>query len=266
MERWTEVGREIMQGVDEGCGKLDRSILLIHDRVLFRQADSMSSVSRGSDLELAQALEDFLLVHADRLGGVLLEDLWPDNVLTKFRRRLCSGVVVYRHTALPYLGCVSADTDAAARLVIDYAKKMRFERLTILPGVRGYMPSEEMVAALRRAASSRFPRPRVFAMHAAPGRRDFLADLRKQRKRTLVVGIEDNIAAAALESIREMGIDMPEQVGLVSTMGTRIASDRSITIIGANFRRIGEEAAVIAASGQPKQIAIPPVFLPGCTA
>jgi len=266
LERWTEVGREIMQGVDQGCGKLERAILLVHDRVLFRQTDPMGPVSLGQEQELQGALEDFLTVYSERIGGVILDELWPDHVLAKFQRRLRSGVVVYRRSSISKLGCVSADAGAAARLVIGHAKKNGFERLAILKGVRGYLPSEEMASSLRKSAAGQFPPPQVFEMHTLTAMGKLLASLRKERRRMLVVGTEDNVTVAALESIRNSGFDMPGKVGLVSTMGTRIASERSITIFGFDFRRIGEEAATMAVGGQAKHIAIPPVVVPGCTA
>ncbi|MEI8309340.1 MAG: hypothetical protein WCH98_01150, partial [Verrucomicrobiota bacterium] len=119
LERWTEVGREIMLGVDDACGELERAMLLVHDRVLFRQADPTAPTAIGSDAELRQTMEDFLRVHSERIGGLILDELWPDRVLAKFKKDLRSGVVVYRRTKLPFLGCVSADVDGAARLVVD---------------------------------------------------------------------------------------------------------------------------------------------------
>ena len=53
LERWTEVGRLTMQGVDEACGAMDRALLLVHDRAFYRQAEATSPTKTGSDAALA---------------------------------------------------------------------------------------------------------------------------------------------------------------------------------------------------------------------
>lgn len=266
LARWTEVGREIMQGVDEGCGALDRAMLLVHDRVLFQQADPTGPASTGADSELQQALEDFLLVHSGRIGGVILEELWPDRVLSKFRKRLQTGVVLYRNTRLSFLGCVSADTDAAAELAVDHAGRNGYERMAVLLPAFGYQPSEDMAEALRRASLGRFPQPQVFLAGGRGWIEKLVASMKRQRRRVLLVGTEDNAAVAALAAMREAGVDVPGRVGLLSSMGSRIASDQSITIAGFDFRKMGEHAANMAVSGALEHIRVPPVVVPGATA
>jgi len=266
LERWTEVGRAIMQGVDEACGDSERAMLLMHDRVLFRQADATAPTAIGSDGELHRTMEDFLRVHSERIGGMILDELWPDRVLAKFRGALCSGVMVYRRTKLPFLGCVSADADGAARLVLDHAKRGRFKKISILMPFRGYQPSDEMAEALLHAAEGSFPRPAVVFMDSIRARRAMVGALRTQDGRRLLVATEDNAAVSALDELGKAGIDVPSRAGLLSTMGSRIAADRSITMAGFDFRLMGAEAARMAIGGTLRQITLPPVFCPGCTA
>lgn len=265
LERWTEVGREMMQGVDAGCGELDRAILLVHDQFLFRQTEPTGPASIGADRELHGAIEDFLLVHSERIGGVVLDELWPDRVLAGFQTRLRSGVVIYRRTKLPFLGSVSADVTGAASLVMDHARRQGFDRLALLMPAYAYQPSEEMAAALRLAARRHFPKPQVFTMDSEGARRKLIADLKRQRRRTLLVVTEDNAATEALEAMRKAGIDVPGWIGLLSTMGSRIASDRSITIAGFDFRKMGEQAARMAVSGDLRRVTLPPTFISGAT-
>lgn len=266
LERWTEVGREIMQGVDEACGDSERAMLLVHDRVLFRQADPGAPTAIGSDDELRQTMEDFLRVHAERIGGVILDELWPDRVLAKFKKEIRSGVLVYRRTRLPFLGCVSADVDGAARLAVDHAKQKRFERVAILLPFRGYQPSDEMAHALLTAAKGRFGTPAVVILDSPAALSGLLDGLRKERRRTLLVATEDNAAVSVLDALRQAGIAVPGQVGLVTTMGSRIAMDRSMTVSGFDFRLMGTEAARMAVGGILRHVKLPPVFSPGATA
>lgn len=266
LERWTEVGREIMQGVDAACGDLDRAMLLVHDRALFRQADPNALAAIGSDQDLRQTMEDFFAVHSERIGGVILDELWPDRILARFKDRIRQGVVIYRHTSMPFLGSVSADGESSAQIVLDHAKREGFQRLSIVLPFRGYPPSEEMAHALLSAAVGRIPKPAVFRMDSMAARRALVAGLRRQRRRTLLVATEDNAALATLDTLRQADIEVPGRVGLLSTMGSRIATDRSITSAGFDFRLMGEEAARMAIGGPLRHIALPATYAPGATA
>ena len=266
LERWTEVGREIMLGVDDACGEIERAMLLVHDRVLFRQADPTAPTMIGSDAELRQTMEDFLRVHSERIGGLILDELWPDRVLAKFKKGLRSGVVVYRRTKLPFLGCVSADVDGAARLAVDHAKRNRFEKISLLVPFRGYQPSEEMAEAVTLAAAGHFPAPRVVCMASAKARRTMAAALRKRGGRTLLIATEDNAALAALEDLGNAGIEVPRRAGLLSMMGSGITADHSITSAGFDFRLMGAEAARMAVTGPLRHVTLPAVFHQGTSA
>ncbi len=265
LERWTEVGREMMLGVDEECGELERAMLLIHDRVLFRQSNPISPTATGSHRELHQAMEDFLTVHADRISGIVLDEIWPDRVLAGFQNRLRSAVVVYRRTKLPFLGCVSADAASAARLAVEHAAARGFERLDIVLPFRGYHPSDEMAEAIRAAAKGRFPEPKIFFTRSSAAMRQLVSAVRRQRRRILLVGTEDNAASAALQALALAGIRVPDRVGVLSAMGSRIALDNGITSAGFDFRKMGQEAVRMAASGRLRELRLPAALIPGTT-
>lgn len=264
LERWTEVSHCIMLGVDDACGDTGRAMLLVHDRILFRQADPSAPTAVGPYEELRQAIGDFLRVHSERIGGLILDELWPDRVLAKFKKDLRSGVVVYRHSKLSFLGCVSADVDGAARLAVDHAKRNHFERIVILHS-RVYQPSDEMVHALQLAAKGSVTRTQVVSLDSPTAYTALIAGLQKARRRTLLVATEDNAAVAVLDGLLQGGIDVPGQVGLLSAMGSRIAADRSITSTGFDFRLMGAEAARMAINGRLRHLSLPASFVQGQT-
>jgi len=267
LEHWTQVGREIMLGVDEACGELERAMLLVHDRVLFRQTDPTARSLSGSDREIRQTMEDFLLVHSERIRGVVLDELWPERVLARFKKRIPHGVVLYRRTNLPFLGCVSADVQDAAQMVFNLAGQNQFAKLIILMPFRGYAPSEEMLDALQAAAKEPFGGAPVVTLAASSSAlQNLVAGLRKERRKTLLVATEDNAAVAVLNALRQAGMDLPKRVGLVTTMGSRIALDHSITSAGFDFRLMGAEAARMAINGPLQQLKLPATFSLGSTA
>lgn len=265
LERWSAVGREMMQGIDEACGNLDRAILLVHDRVLFRQADETSPAAVGADQDLRAALEEFLLIHSERISGVILDELWPDRTLADFSERIKRGVMVYRRTRLRSLGCVRADTAAAARLAIEHARLNGFERVAVLLPFQGYPPSDEMAAAVRAASTGCFPQPPVFSLDSQASGRALVAALRKQRRRMLLVATEDNAAVAARELLAAAGIEIPRQVGIMSTMGSGISRDHSITSARFDFGLMGMEAARMAIGGPLRHLTLPPTLVTGAT-
>jgi DNA-binding LacI/PurR family transcriptional regulator len=266
LEHWTQVGREIMLGVDETCGELERAMLLVHDRVLFRQTHPTAQSSSGSDREIRQSMEDFLLLHSERIRGIVLDELWPERVLARFKKRIQQGVVLYRSTNLPFLGCVSADVQSAARMVINHAAQNQFAKLSILLPFRGYAPSEEMLDALQAAANGPFGKAPVVTLDSSSALDGLIAGLHKERHKTLLVATEDNSAVAVLDALRQAGMDVPGRVGLVTTMGSRIALDLSMTSAGFDFRLMGSEAARMAINGPLQHLKLPAIFSSGSTA
>jgi hypothetical protein len=266
LEHWSQVGREIMLGVDEACGELERAMLLVHDRVLFRQTNPTALSLSGSDQEIRQSMEDFLLVHSERIRGVVLDELWPERVLARFKKRIPHGVVLYRSTNLPFLGSISADVQSAARMVVNLAGQNQFSKLIILLPFRGYAPSEEMLHALQAATKETFGETAVITLDAPSALQNLVAGLRKERRKTLLVATEDNAAVAVLDALHQAGMDVPGRVGLVTTMGSRIALNCSMTSAGFDFRLMGAEAARMAINGPLQHLKLPAVFSPGSTA
>ncbi len=265
LERWTEVGRLILQGADEACGSMDRALLLVHDRALYRQAEATSPTRTGSDAALAASLEDFLLLHGQGSAGVLLDELWPDRVLARFRDRLRHGVVLYRSTKLRWLGQVTVDLRRTARFVIDHARQRGFRRLLMVYPAYGYQPSTEAVAAVGKACKShRLPHREVAFQSAAPFRK-VLRELAGRPGRTLIVATEDNLALSLHQIRRALPAPLRQSTGLLSTMGTGLVRDQGITSVAADFRALGAAAARLAVAGRASRIAIAPEFCPGET-
>lgn len=266
LESWTEVGREMLQGVDEACGSMDRAILLVHDRALFQQADPTSPTTSGSLEALREVLEDFLLLHGDRTSGVLLDELWPDDVLAGFEGRLKHAVVLYRRSKLPFVNSVSADTLSAARTVLDLATQRGDREIIIVSPASEYRPSIEMEQALKQEAKRRSIACRTALSPGAEFSKPFASAAGKKRTRSLIVVTEDNTAVGVLSTMRQAGWSGPENIGLVSTMGSRIAREVGITATGFDFREMGRKAALLAMESAPKSCKIAPRMFIGTTA
>lgn len=264
LQAWTEVGREILQGADEACGAMDRAILLVHDRALYEQANPTGPTTTGSKEILSESLEDFLLLHGERTAGVLLDELWPDEVLADFGGRLRGGVMLYRQTKLPFLGSVSADCSAAAKLVVELVKSRGDREMVLVPPASEYLPSKEMALAVKRAAKTHG----ISCREATDFSRGFSKDVQtiiSGNSKTLLVATEDNLALEVLGWMKQLGWTNPSQAGLVSTMGTGIALNAGITSASFDFREMGRQAAKLATASRPERRKIAPVLSEGST-
>ena len=152
-------------------------------------------------------------------------------------------------------------------MVFNLAGQKQFSKLIILLPFRGYAPSEEMLDALQAAAKEPFGEAPVVTLDASSSAlQNLVAGLRKERRKTLLVATEDNTAVAVLDALHQVGMDVPGRVGLVTTMGSRIALDRSITSTGFDFRLMGSEAARMAINGPLQHLKLPATFSRGSTA
>lgn len=263
LESWTEVSRLIMQGADDACGELERALLLVHDRALFRQSDPIGLTTIGGDQELMRNLDDFLHLYGERTHGILLDELWPDRVLTRFKTRLQRAVVLHRSTKLKSAGCVTMDFRAAADLVLERAAARRFDRLMVVLPFAGYSASEEMAAALREKGGSR--RVTVEYFHPQARFRARLSSASRKSGKLLLVATEDNTASRILDLIRAAPRDSQRSPGLLSTMGTRVALERGITCVVTDFRAMGEIATRMAIQGPLRTVQLASVLSPGST-
>lgn len=265
LERWTEVSRMILQGADDACGELDRALLLVHDRALFRQTGPADPTLSGPDEELAGGLDDFLHLYGERTHGILLDELWPDRILSARKGQLRNGVVLYRSTDLHFLGCVSADFSKIAEMVFVHSLEKGFDRWVLVCPHPGYGPSDTTGAVLSSLAqkervplaSELLQPPESFSLR--------LAGHLQKNERVLFVATEDNLAIAALQILRSLPQHAAGSAGLLSTMGTAIARDAGITCVATDFRKLGEIATSLAVEGRTDHVVVPPVFLPGST-
>lgn len=258
LQSWTEVSREILQGADDECGATDRALLLVHDRALFHQANPTSRATSASREMLTESLDDFLQLHGERTSGVLLDELWPDDVLAEFADRLSCAVVLYRRTLLPFLGSVTADTSSAAELVLELAAHRNDGEILMVSPVSEYLPSSEMAASIKRA-STRRGIPCADPFDFGPSLHQYLAAiLGKKKSSLLIVATEDNTAVGVLSILRQAGWRDPARVGLVSTMGSRIALEAGITATKFDFQDMGRQAVQATTEPAPARINIKP--------
>lgn len=266
LERWTELSRMILEGADAACGDLGRALLLLHDRALFRQSDPASLTTAGTDEELHQNLEDFFQIYGERIHGILFDELWPDRILRPFQAKISNGVILHRRSSLGFLGSVGPDLEKVAETITLRAVEKKYARLVVLIPAQAYEPGRQAAEAIGLAAKQCGMPLAYQVFHPSATFPKRLSGLLQKKSPALVVATEDNMAVSTLDVMRGCGFAAPRPHGLMSTMGTSIATLAGITCAVTNFRKIGEAATHMAVAGKPAHLTLAPELFEGNTA
>lgn len=80
---------------------------------------------------------------------------------------------------------------------------------------------------------------------------------RKTVHRTALVCPEDNFAVALLASLREAGVSVPDDVGLLAGMGTEILERAGISRLSVDFVDLGRRAVTTRAKDWTENLTVP---------
>lgn len=268
LQNWSRIYQGIMSGFSQAFGQNRAAMLVVHNEALVRHVDTAHPPVHAKPAAQREALAEFFRDHEDQFGGILLDDVWLDEVLEEFADQLGNAVIVCRPTRLPGLASVAVDFDSSAVLAIGHLFARGFEEVWIAVPFRGAAPVDMMCDAARKAATM-LGRPiedRRVCQVATPGEREvFIQHLQATSKRVGVFCLEDNVACILHQSLGESGIACPERVGIISGMGTDIVTDRKFTTLKIDYERIGREAGEILADGTHRTTTLPTTLVLGRT-
>ncbi|HRE84414.1 MAG TPA: substrate-binding domain-containing protein [Opitutaceae bacterium] len=268
LQNWSRIYQGVMSGFSEAFGRNRAAMLFVHNENLVRHADTAHPpVHAGAEAQ-REALAEFFRDHDDHFGGILLDDVWLDEVLAEFSDRLENAVIVCRPTKLPGLASVSVDFDSSAVLAIGHLFARGYEEIWLAVPFTHAAPVDLMCQAARRAAATlgKPIDPKNICFVTTPEERSaFLQRLKESKKRVGVFCVEDNVALILWRMLRESGITSPERVGILSGMGTDIVTERQITTLQIDYARIGREAGEILAEGLHRTTTLPAALVLGET-
>jgi len=268
LQNWSRIYQGIMSGFSQAFGRNGAAMLFVHNESLVRHTDTAHPPIHAGPAAQREALAEFFRDHDDQFGGILLDDVWLDEVLEEFADQLGNAVIVCRPTRLPGLASVAVDFDSSAVLAIGHLFARGYEEIWIAVPFHGAAPVDLMRAAARKAAAT-LGRPiedqNVCQVATPEDRAVFIQRLKETRKRVGVFCPEDNVALILRRGLREAGIACPERVGIISGMGTDIVTDRNITTLQIDYERIGREAGEILAEGTHRTTTLPTRLVLGQT-
>jgi hypothetical protein len=268
LQNWSRIYQGVMSGFSQVFGRDRASMLFVHNEGLVRHSDTDHPPVHAGAQAQREALAEFFRDHQDQFGGILLDDVWMDEVLESFAHQLGNAVIVCRPSRLPELSSVSIDFDAAAMLALGHLYARGYEDVWLAVPFTHAAPVDLMREAAVRAAAL-LGRPLAadrLAMVATPQDREaFVARLRGADRRTGIFCLEDNVSLILWRSLKAAGLDLPGQVGLLSGMGTGIVTERHISSVRIDYEKIGLTAGEILAGGKPRSVTLPPSLYIGET-
>src|SRR5690606_29426523 len=100
------------------------------------------------------------------------------------------------------------------------------------------------------------------ASASTPARRAALINrLRETKTKTVVICPEDHVAIRLLDAACAGGLSCPGHIGILSVMGTHLASEAGLSCVRYDFRAIGR--AALQALDDGRSHVFPPQFLSG---
>jgi hypothetical protein len=268
LQNWSRIYQGVMNGFTHVFGRDRASMLFVHNDALVRHADTDHPPVHAGIGAQREALLEFFRDHQDQFAGILLDDVWMDEVLGGFAHQLANAVIVCRPSRLPELSSVSVDFDAAALLALGHLYARGYEEVWLAVPFTQAAPVDLMREATVRAGVV-LGRPIAqehIALVATPQEREaFIARIQASKRRVGIFCLEDNISLILEKSLKASGIAVPERVGLLSGMGTGIVTDRKVSSIQIDYERIGLTAGEILASGKPRSVMLPPSLFIGET-
>lgn len=261
--------RELLEGISAGCGELRRTMLLWHDELLVDHPDAHEPPVFARVAQQHAILRDFIDRHGSTAGGFVLDHVWSDDALAAERDSLKPSVVLFRKCAVPGFSNVRADFRAGAFKALAFLLGRGFEQILPVIPFENDPAVDEFEATLDVVATELDCRnrlgPRAVASRARE-RKELIQRLRRTNQRTALLCPEDNVALLLLEAAREAGLSCPGRVGVISVMGTDLATTSQLTCLRYDFRRMGKTAVQLLGASAPASEAIEPTLVVGATA
>jgi DNA-binding LacI/PurR family transcriptional regulator len=268
LELDSEQYRELMEGISQGCGALQRTMLLWHDELLVNHPDPHNPPIFATAAQQRAILSTFLDRHGKSASSFLLDHLWGDDAIRAHATRLRSSVVLVRSCGLRGVSNIHADFRAGAFKALAHLLDRSYERIIPIEPFSGDPSVTEFLGAFEQAATDAGCQGRMEKVTSASTeeeRAELIQRLSQESRRTALVCPEDNVTVLLLEGVRKTGIPCPQQIGLLSVMGTDYATKAGITCLRYDFRAMGRLAVNALTRPEPVRQAIEPQLIAGST-
>jgi len=212
-----------------------------------------------------------------RVGGILIappfkrERLAPHPFWEDLRSHNTPVVLINRRLNPAVFHQVSADYESGVRMVVETLSSLGHKRVAYISGQPALLPIQQRLAAFRRLARKHgFDQDASLVSHSILTLRGgydacerLWSGLSKQP--TAIVTFSDTIAVGILRFLQEQGVDVPEDVSLISFDGIAFSefTTPSISTVVTPMYEIGQKAfsllqgALNGEHKEPKSLVLP---------
>jgi hypothetical protein len=260
LEHWSRVYFGVMSGFSRDFVQHQEAMLLFHNPRLVRHTDTGHAPIHAGAASQSRALEEFLAVPRPRLAGVVLDDVWHDDVIEPVLGRLQPAVVVCRPTRLTGLSSVTVDFAAAVHLALGHLFARGYEKIILAVPFSGASPIDLMVAAAKQCAAHLghpFAPDDICLVSTEEKRRRLLARVAAMKGRVGIFCPEDNVALQLYHDCVAGGLSLPDRVGLVAGMGTDVVAPHGLSTLRIDYEAIGQTAARVLRDRIVQNVVIP---------
>lgn len=270
LQNWSSVYQGIMSGFSEAFGRRRASLLYIHNENLVRHARTNYPPVHANAVMQRETLKEFFRDHQEQIDGILLDDVWLDEVLEEFTSQLSNAVIVCRPSQLPALSSVSVDSDVFALLGIAHLYARGFDEIWLAVPFTQVAPVDiacQSALRISEVLGHQISEENICLVASPQDREAFIVRIKKEsaKRRIGIFCLEDNVSMILWRDLIAAGVACPERVGLISGMGTGIVTERHLTSVQIGYEQLGLAAGKILESGVSQATTLSPRLVLGET-
>jgi len=236
----------IMAGVGRACEVESRGILVQPAADLVRQRGPGEKTRFLPQNQQQQLLTRYLDRNPKETVRLLLDDAWSDKVIRMEAGRLGLARMLMRPGPIEGMQSCYPNFEQGALLGLFHLLEEGYEDIYFVQPYLSYPTTSHLEKSFVQAFKRLGGNSARFKLWRSDGASEFpslIAELKRKRKRrSALVCPEDNFSVLLLRYLREAGLQVPKQVGLLGAMGTRILQAEKVSCLKIDFIELGERA------------------------
>lgn len=274
LETWTVIYQAIMSGFGQAFGQEKGAILFIHNESLFQRLQPDQPPLFASADEQRVLLREFLRDHEGQFRGILLDQVWSDDVLKEFVPQLSNSVIVCRPSTVPEISSVSVDFEMSGMLAVGHLYARGFDEIWLAVPHSGSV-NYQMMATSAVNASKKLGRPidekNILSVATNGEREKFIARLGTSKKRVGIYYLgslgapPDHLALVLRRGLAAAGLECPKRVGFIVGMSIHSPGEHDISTFQVDYTEMGRIAGEILASDKHRTAIVPARLCIGAT-
>ncbi len=257
---WSAALQGILNGVTERSSHYRRGTLLFHEEKLIQQEAIADKPVYASIEEQHDILESFLKLHGEKCEGIIFDNIWSDEAIAPFEKKLKKVVILNRNTKLSFASSVCLDYRLATSLALSHFLATGFQKIYFITSYEDTYVKELRETLLKTAKEigAHLDETHCLVVSDSKTRSEVLQKICQGNDRTAIFCPEENHAQLIQAEARHHAIKVPEKLGILSGTGTPGAQDAHLSTLSVDYALIGSRAVDLLRSESPAEEIITP--------